>query len=150
MTTSVSDIKTTYPVLAYHFSVSILGMNDTIAFSDVSGLELGYETITYKDGMGVKYMPGMPEPVKLTLKRGLVKGNSMLYNWINSVRLNRVEKRNIIINLLDENANPLITWTIKNTFPTKLTAPTFDGKSNEVAIESLELMADSFTMENKK
>jgi phage tail-like protein len=34
-----------------------------------------------------------------------------------------------------------------NAFPTKLTAPTFDAKSNDAAIETLELRADLITME---
>jgi phage tail-like protein len=41
----------------------------------------------------------------------------------------------------------VISWKVVNAFPTKLTAPTFDAKSNDVAIETLELKADLITME---
>ncbi|WP_395989026.1 hypothetical protein [Chromobacterium amazonense] len=33
-----------------------------------------------------------------------------------------------------------------NAFPKKLTAPSFNGGSNEVSVEQLELMADNITV----
>jgi phage tail-like protein len=41
----------------------------------------------------------------------------------------------------------VITWKVANAFPTKLSAPTFDAKSNDAAIETLDLQADFITME---
>jgi phage tail-like protein len=35
-----------------------------------------------------------------------------------------------------------VSWKVINAFPTKLDAPTFSASSNDVAIESMELMAD--------
>ncbi|WP_202801006.1 phage tail protein [Candidatus Regiella insecticola] len=148
MATTVADIKADYPFSVYRFNVSIMGLEDKVGFSEVSGLEVGHQPITYKDGLGFKHMPGMPEPIKLTLKRGMVKGNSTLYDWMASVRLNRIEKRDITISLLDEETHPLVTWTVQSAFPTKLVAPSFNATSNEVAIETLELMADSLRVEH--
>ncbi|BGI51697.1 MAG: phage tail protein [Candidatus Hamiltonella defensa (Ceratovacuna japonica)] len=148
MPTTVADIKADYPFSVYRFHLSIMGLDDKVGFSEVSGLEVANQTITYKDGLGFKHMPGMPEPIRLTLKRGLVKGNSTLYDWMVSVRLNRVEKRDVTLSLLDEETNPLVTWTVQNAFPTKLVAPSFNATSNDVAIEALELMADSVRVEH--
>jgi phage tail-like protein len=36
---------------------------------------------------------------------------------------------------------------VVNAFPTKLDAPTFDAKSNDAAIESMELAADFISIE---
>ncbi|MCP1293310.1 MULTISPECIES: phage tail protein [Chromobacterium] len=41
----------------------------------------------------------------------------------------------------------MITWNVANAFPTKLTAPSLDASSNEVAIEELALMADAVTIQ---
>ena len=49
--------------------------------------------------------------------------------------------------LCDENGDPVISWKVANAFPTKLEAPTFDANSNDAAVESMELTADSVTME---
>ncbi|SDY37786.1 conserved hypothetical phage tail region protein [Pseudomonas sp. NFIX28] len=119
-----------------------------MAFSAVSGLEVSYETIEYKDGAGGVYrMPGQAAPVNITLRRGVVVGQSQLYDWISSTSLNQVEKKDISISLTNESGSGLlVTWNISNAFPTKLSAPDFDAASNEVAIEELSLLADAMTI----
>lgn len=146
MATTAQDIATTYPIPVYRYSVDFGG--EAIAFSEVSGLEIGVETIVYKDGLGIKRMPGQPTDVNLTLKRGIVKAGSQFYEWINSISLNQVDKKDITISLTDESGEtPLVTWKVFNVFPTKLSAPSFDATANDVAIETLELMADKITIQ---
>jgi len=151
MATTVEDIKKSYPLPAFHYRVEIDGM-DPVAFSDITGLSIARETITYKDGLsciqGAKRMPGMVSDLKFTMKKGILKGDSKLYAWINSIRITTVEKKNITISLMDEKGEaPVVTWKVSNAFPTKLDAPSFSAKTNEVAIESLELMADDLKIE---
>lgn len=151
MATTVEDIKNNYPLPVYHYRVEIDGM-DPVAFSEVSGLTIERETITYKDGLsaiqGSKHMPGMASPVKFSMKKGIVKGDSQLYAWVNSVRVTTIEKKNITISLMDEKGEaPLVTWKVNNAFPLKMDAPGFNATSNEVAIESLDLMADDLKVE---
>lgn len=151
MATTVEEIKNNYPLPAYHYRVEIDGM-EPVAFSEISGLSIARETITYRDGMscvqGAKHMPGMASELKFTMKKGVIKADSKLYDWINSIRITTVEKKNITISLMDEKGEaPVVTWKVTNAFPVKLDAPTFDAKANEVAIESLELMADDLKIE---
>jgi phage tail-like protein len=145
MATSIQDIKNTYPIPVYYYRVTIAG-EDAIAFSEVSGLSIGYESVTYKDGMsyrdGPKHMPAMASDISLTLKKGIVRKDDYLFKWISSVQLNTVEKRDMRVDLLDETGEAVVSWTVTNAFPKKLDAPSFNATSNEVAIESLELMAD--------
>jgi len=146
MATTVDDIKNEYPIPVYRFVVT-LG-DEAIAFSEVSGLDISYETITYKDGLGKKHMPGQPSDVNISLKRGIVRKKSQFYDWINSISLNLIDKKDITVSLTNETGDePLVTWTVTNAFPKKLTAPSFNGGSNEVAVESLELMADNVKIE---
>ncbi len=150
MATSVKDIKDKYPIPVFYYRVTIAG-EDAIAFSEVSGLSIEYETITYKDGMsyrdGSKHMPGLATPVNLTLHKGIVRQDSFLFDWISTVRLNTVEKRDVRIDLLDETGTAVVSWTVTDAFPKKLDAPSFNATSNEVAIESLELMASTLKVE---
>lgn len=151
MATTVEDIKNTYPLPAFHYRVEIDGM-DPVAFAEISGLSIARETITYKDGLsctqGSKRMPGLSTDLKFTMKKGIIKADSKLYAWINSIRLTTVEKKNILISLMDEKGEaPVVTWKVTNAFPVKLDAPAFNAKTNDVAIESLELMADDLKIE---
>ncbi len=153
MAVSVNDIKTNYPLPVYNYRVEI--GTEAIGFSEVSGLSIEHETITYKEsrteaGVGpvAMHMPGIGTPANITLKKGYIRANSIniLYGWLNSIKLNQVEKKDIYVRLLDETGAPVVTWTVINAFPKKLDVPSFDATSNEVAIETLELMADGVSM----
>lgn len=155
MALTKEQIETDYPLPIYNYRVDING--ESITFSEVSGLELAFETITYKEsfaasgkaGPNIMYMPGQIQPVNVSMKKGLVKGKSIpvFYDWINDIELNRVDKRDIVVHLLDETGSTVVSWKVIDAFPTKLSAPSFDASSNEVAIESMDLMAFRVTME---
>jgi phage tail-like protein len=149
------DIRTDYPLPVYNYRVEIGG--DAVAFSEVSGLSIAYETSTYKEsptasgapGPRTMIVPGQRNAAKITLKKGIVRGASMkqLYGWIKTTTINQVDKKDIFIRLCDEKGAAVISWKVVNAFPTKLDAPTFDAKSNDAAIESMELSADFIALE---
>ena len=154
MSLSKEDIKNSYPLPIYNYKVDVEG--ETIAFSEVSGLSMGYETITYKEsktdggaGPAVMQMPGQETQPSISLRKGYVKTKNIkvFYDWISSIALNQVEKKNITVSLCDETGAPVVTWTVIDAFPTKLDAPNLDANSSEVAIESMELTALKVTME---
>ena len=154
MPTSTDTIRNEYPLPVYNYRVEI--GSEAIAFSEVSGLTIGYEVGTYKEspvskqaGPRTLHFPSQRSDVNITLKKGLIKSVSMknLYGWMQTVQVNQVEKRDVFIRLCDEKGDAVISWKVMNAFPTKLTAPTFDAKSNDASIETLELRADLITME---
>ena len=148
-------IKASYPLPVYNYQVQIEGT--TIGFSEVSGLNVDYQSVTYKHGlsfwMGEKIIPGMRQPVKLTLKKAvfLVKENDddFLIKWFQKVIANPLEntKKDIVIDLCDELGKPVFRWKVQGAMPTKLDAPTFDSNSNAVAIETLELVAHNIDVD---
>jgi phage tail-like protein len=155
MAQSVEEIKTAYPLPVYNYKVDI--GDTTVSFSEASGLSIGYETYTHKEspvesgspGPRVMIMPAQPQEVKLTLKKGVVRGVSVpaLYAWIADKKLNQIEKRDILISLCDEEGDPVISWVVRNAFPTKLEAPGFDATKNDAAVESMELTADGLEIQ---
>ena len=153
MAMTKDQIKTAYPLPVYNFRVEIDGQ--TVGFSEVTGLSIGYETISYVEsptaGLGPRFMhmPGKKTPPKITLKKGVVTGVSVatLFAWVDSIQLNRVQKKDLAIRLCDENGTPVVSWKVLNAFPTKLDAPSFTASANDVAIESIELMADSIVVQ---
>ncbi len=155
MAATVADIKNAYPLPVYNYKVEIDGV--AIAFSEVSGLSIGFETTTYKEsntdqkapGPRVVHMPAQAIAPNITLKKGVIRTQSVatFYEWINSIQINQVEKKDIYVRLCDENGDAVISWKVINAFPTKLDAPTFDANSNDAAIESMELRADRIFIE---
>ncbi|MFM8275891.1 MAG: phage tail protein [Cyanobium sp.] len=154
MATTAETIRASYPLPVYNYRVEI--GSTSIAFSEVSGLVIGYEVGTYKEspvstqaGPRTFRFPGQRTAPTVSLKKGIVQGVSIkeLYGWIQTVQTNQVVKKDVFIRLCDEKGVPVISWKVINAFPTKLTAPTFDAKSNDAAIESLDLQGDQITME---
>lgn len=155
MATTKDQIKSTYPLPVYNYKVEIDG--ETIGFSEVSGLSISYETHTYAESPGAGappgprwlYMPAQEKPANVTLKRGVVPEVSIpvFFAWINSIQTNRVQKKDLYVRLCDEEGNAVISWKVINAFPTKLDAPSFTASSNDVAVESMELMADAVRIE---
>ncbi len=154
MALTAEQIKADYPLPAYNYRVDI--GSTTVAFSEVSGLDLALETITYVEspvasgqaGPVFRIMPGIRKTLTITLKKGFVKTKSLaaLYNWINATQLNRIDKRDITVHLCDEKGESVVRWKAIDAFPTKLSAPSLSATSTEVAIESMELIADSLEM----
>ena len=144
---TVEAMKPLYPMPVYQFRVTV-GVA-VMSFAEVSGLSIEYDMTVYKEsaksgaGPVIMRMPGQIKDVHLTLKRGLVQENADdLYDWIETTQGNLVEKRDVTISLLDEKGEPRMTWSVSNAFPNKLDLPSFDAKSNDVAIETLSLTAD--------
>ena len=153
MALTKDEIRTTYPLPVYNYKVEIDG--NAVAFSEVSGLSIAYETSTYVEsptsGVGPRrmYMPSQPKSTTITMKKGMVASVSVpvLFGWISSIQLNRVDKKDIYVRLCDESGAAVVSWKVINAFPTKLDAPTFTANSNDFAIESMELMADGVVVE---
>jgi phage tail-like protein len=139
-----------YPLPKFHFQVQWGGTK--IGFTEVTGLEVTTEKIEYRDGASKEYhkvrMPGMQTFGDLTLKRGVFAGDNEYYDWWNTVALNKVERRDITISLLNESHEPVVVWKVKNAWPTKVTSTDLNASGNETAIETLVLTHEGLTMEN--
>lgn len=139
-----------YPLPKFHFQVQWGGTR--IGFTEVTGLDVTTEKIEYRDGASKEYhkvrMPGMQTFGDLTLKRGIFATDNEFYAWWNSVSLNKVERRDITISLLNESHQPVVVWKIKKAWPTKVTSTDLNSSGNETAIETLVLTHEGLTMEN--
>ena len=139
-----------YPLVSFHFQVQWGGTR--IGFTEVSGLTIETQAIEYREGAHPVYssikMPGIPKYSNITLKRGIVKGDNEFFQWWNTIKLNSVERRDIIISLLNENHEPVMNWKVINAFPVKIECSDLKASGNEVAIESMEIAHEGLIIEN--
>ena len=140
-----------YPLPVFHFGVDFGGKRQ--GFSEVTGLTQENQAIEYRDGSFREYssikMPGLRKFSNITLKRGIIKGDNDFFNWLNTVKLNKVERRDLTISLLNESHEPVMTWKVMNAFPVKVEGPQLKASGNEVAIESIELAHEGLTLQNE-
>jgi phage tail-like protein len=141
----------TYPLSKFHFQVEWGGTK--IGFTEVSGLDVEIDPIEYRDGASPEFskrkMPGMVKYSNITLKRGTFKSDNEFYNWWNTVQMNQIERRDIIISLLNEEHEPVVVWKIKSAWPIKVNSTDLKADGNEVAIESMELAHEGLTIQNE-
>ena len=93
-------------------------------------------------------MPGLHKFGNITLKRGTFANDNEYFNWLNTVKLNTIERRDLIINLLNENHEPVVVYKVKQAWPVKIQAPDMKSDANEAAIESLELAHEGLVIQN--
>lgn len=138
-----------YPLVTCHFLVEWGGTR--VSFSEVSGLAIEHGVVEYRDGSSPEFavvkMPGMEKYNNIVLKRGIIKGDNEFYQWVNTIRLNQVERRDVVISLLDESHSPVMRWKVKSAWPVKLEGPALKSDGNEVAIETLELAHEGIVIE---
>lgn len=140
-----------YPLPKFHFQVQWGGTR--IGFTEISGLDVETEVIEYRDGALREFsklkIPGMQKYPNVTMKRGVFKSDNDYFNWWNTVSLNTVERRDVIVSLLNEAHEPVMVWKIKNAWPTKIGSTDLKSDGNEIAIESIELAHDGLSIQNE-
>ena len=142
---------TKYPLPAFYFNVS-WKEGEFVPFSEVSGLNVEFEIIEYRDGESRDFttikMPGMKKYSNILLKRGVITDGNTLFNWWNSALLNIPDRKKVTISLLNDKHKPMIIWEIKNAFPIKLDYGSLNAKTNDVLIETLELAHEGITVKH--
>jgi len=140
-----------YPLPVFHFTVQWGGTR--VGFSEVTGLTQENQAIEYRDGSFPEYssvkMPGLRKFSNITLKRGVIQGDNELFAWLSTVQLNTVERRDLVVSLLNEEHAPVMTWKVQNAFPVKVEGPQLKASGNEVAIESIELAHEGLEVQNE-
>lgn len=146
----MSDQDNLWPVPQFHFKVTI-GDKVEIAFQEVMGLDAEYDIMEYHASNSVDFstvkMPGLHKASDVTLKKGMFKQDTTLYDYFMAVKMNTVQRETVTIQLLDEEHNPMFTWTLKNAYPTKVTGTDLNAQSSEVAVEEIVLAHEGLSFE---
>lgn len=169
MAVTVDDIKQRYPIPVYNYRVAILlsnnlilraganltdleGQVSLISCSEISGLKMEIETQTYRHGMsflsGYHLVPGITKEVNFSIRKGATRQGQYLSDWMNisypllkPLPFSGLRKRDLLIDLCDEEGIPIVRWTVLGAMPTKLEAPSFKVDTSEMAFEQLDLIA---------
>ena len=140
-----------WPLPKFYFMVD-WGSHSNIPFQEVSGLNIEAQPITYRHGNSPVFseinMPGIVKNSNVTMKKGVFANDNSFWDWYNKIKMNTIERQNVVIKLLDEAGNPTMTWTLNNAWPTKISSTDLKSDGNEVAVESIEIMHEGLTIAN--
>jgi len=90
----------------------------------------------------------MQKPAPLTLRRGALQKGSKFWDWFHQINMNASDPKSATLSLLDSEGNTRMRWSLKHIWPAKITAADLSSHSNELAIESMELNYENYTLEN--
>jgi len=112
-----------WPLPKFYFTMKLGSLSSIVSFQEVSGLDTETQPIEYRHADSKLFstikMPGIAKTGNVTLKNGLFVNNDNFWKWYDALKMNTIERKNVVIQLLDESANPTMTWILSNAWPTK-------------------------------
>jgi|SRR5450631_3017804 phage tail-like protein len=137
----MADGSRTDPYGQFNFLIEIDGIT-VGGFSEASGLSTDTNIIEYREGSEnqgtVRKLPGLMKYSNIVLKRGWTQDQN-LWNWRKKVIDGATQRTSGTIILLDEARQPALRWNFREGWPSKWDGPQLNGKTSEVAIETLEI-----------
>ncbi len=136
-----------YPYKKFNYKV-LIDNSEEAGFSEVSAPDISSDPVEYREGNMAGITPGKQPGIlkysNVTLKRG-VTDSQVFVDWMKTVQEGKVTRKTVVITLLDDAMAEVASWQLEKAWPTKYTAPDVNATSNEVAIESLELVCEGLT-----
>lgn len=140
-----------WPLPKFYFKIDLGSVKD-VPFQEVSGLEAEARPIEYRGVNSSVFstikMPGIVKSGNVTMKKGIFKSDNAFWEWYGGIKMNTIERQNVVIKLCDEGGNPTMVWTLANAWPTKISSTDINADANEVAVETIEFSHEGLTMSN--
>lgn len=132
------------PYRNFNFAVEIGGT--TIGyFTECTGFGATIEITEHSEGGDngkPRKLPGQTKYTNITLKWGLTDSTE-LWDWFQKTSDGKVTRKDGSIILRDlDGVTEKIRWNFFDAWPTKWDGPDFNAKSNDLAIETLELAVE--------
>jgi len=136
------------PYSAFNFIIEI-GNAPAAAFSEVDALTADGNVIEYREGedgdRAYRKLQGLRKFGQITLKRGYTASPD-LWSWWQSTRQGDAHRKSGVIVLLNNAREPILKWAIKEAWIKKWEGPAMNATTNEVAIESLEVVCEGVAL----
>src|SRR3954453_11670421 len=103
------------------------------------------DIIEYREGSDLarrRKLPGLFKFGNITLKRGYTQSRD-LWEWRKTTLDGATQRRNGAVILLDEARTPALRWEFFEAWISKYEGPALNAKTNEAAIEAIEIAVES-------
>jgi phage tail-like protein len=138
-----------YPPLGFHFKVELANFPGEFAFQSVSGLSVDMQTEEIAEGGENRFKHKVPVRTNyrnLVLKRGLLVDSEIITWCRNALENFEFQPTDLIVKLLNEKHEPLISWNVVHAYPVKWSVSDFNAEQNQLVIETLELTYNYFNI----
>lgn len=136
------------PYMGFNFWVEWDGIVHA-GFRECSGLTSTRNPVTYREGtdknLAQRQIAGLNSYGNISLRRGITD-NQEMWNWYLSIQNGETRRFNLSINLVDHAGTAKMIWSLENCWPTNWNGPELNATSDEIAIESLELVHEGLSL----
>ena len=145
-------MESAYPPVAFHFKVEFNGVSKQeadVQFQSVSGLSVDIETEEFAEGGENRFKHKFPVRTKfpnLVLKRGIVTDSDLIGWCRDAIESFQFSPADLTVKLLNADHEPLMTWNVVHAYPIKWDVSDLHAEENRVAIETIELAYNYFTL----
>jgi phage tail-like protein len=133
----------------FRFRLEIDGISQA-GFSEVQVAETSIEAIDYREGnepTHVRKLPGLTKYGNVTLKWGATASNE-LFNWWKAGADGQVQRRNMVVSLIDEQKKVVKRWAMRNVWPVRYAVSPLVAVDGRLAVtEILECAVESMVSE---
>lgn len=149
---SAQSLEAAGPPRVSRFIVEIDGI-EAGGFSRVELPDATVANVDYREGSDVsrsaRKLSGLNEFDTLVLEKGVSSSSLALYEWFRQVQDGNLEgnRRSIAVTLLDARGEEVARWNFFDAWPARYDAPNLDARTNEVAIERLEIIHERMERE---
>jgi phage tail-like protein len=133
-----------------HFQVEWGGRR--IGFMAVSGLVTSVEIVPGREGSSNENaavaLPGQQRFSPVVLTRAIEPGDNEFFEWMNAVRFQQTERRDVTVSLLNASHEPVVVWRLSAAFPSELAYGPLDAHGNDLATETLTLVHQGLSVDH--
>ncbi len=150
----MSDFQGQWAAATFHFRVDIDG--EQISCSKVEGLHPGEaEKMEYRNGdseiFSVTNRLGLIKMPEITFSKAIFADDDRLLEIFNRMYekdyyMTEDSRFDCLVELLDEEGDTVMAWNITNAIPIKMTSPTLDSQTSEIAIESFTICCEGIEL----
>ncbi|MBQ0788018.1 MAG: phage tail protein [Oceanihabitans sp.] len=142
----------TWPMPKFRFEVDLGSELKGVAFQEVSGMDVENQIIEYRKSnsplFSTEKMPGIAKYGNITMKRGVFVNDNTFWKWHDEITRNTIQRRTVLIKLLDESGAVTMQWQLLNAWPTKISSTDLKSDGNEVAVDTIEIAHEQLIITN--
>lgn len=137
---------TSLPLVAYNYRVVVGSVN--MRFAKLEGLVWERKALTYRDGFSFRdgesiSFSRVQAYTPLTLQQGVMAADSSLHDWLQAG-----DGRLLQVQLCQADGQPVLAWQANRAYPVKLTGANLDANTNEVFMDTLELLVSGWSIKH--
>jgi phage tail-like protein len=123
-----------------------------VGFSRVTLPTLMRDVIRYREGSdpgeSVRKLPGLLDVGDCLLERGVVPVDTEFFQWLSTAGGGTVERRDVVVRLLDASHQTVLAWKLRNAFPVALEWSVLDAQLSGVLLERLRLAVEAVELQS--